>query len=410
LISNNNLIKNIAIVWENQEIGGVNSYLYFILSNNNFSSFNISIYTNKNNKASVILEEKLKKFNNIKFFYYNSFLIFKFNFFILKFFYYLLRPIFFFITYLKFKIIFFNKKFELIIAVCGGYGSFRSEPAALLSYNKKKCLKTLIVCHDTQGYPFFQNFILKYIDRVISKNISSIISISKATRDSLRQKTDLFSINKNLHDPVIYIGVPKVNINKVHLSLFSKKENNIYNLGIVSRIEPYKGHEDLCVAFSELPNLIKDKINIFFIGPYDDEYKNKISNLISILNIQKYITFTGYVHESSQEIISNLDLLLSLTRNFEGFGISLAEAMSVKTPILATKVGAITEFLNEKNAYLIEPSSPSQITEAIINFINNNNLWKIRADIAYNNFFTIYNSDRMCEELLIHFKNRYNLL
>ena len=66
MISNNNLIKNIAIVWENQEIGGVNSYLYFILSNNNFSSFNISIYTNKNNKASEILEEKLKKFNNIR--------------------------------------------------------------------------------------------------------------------------------------------------------------------------------------------------------------------------------------------------------------------------------------------------------------------------------------------------------
>jgi hypothetical protein len=31
----NSLIKNIAIVWENQEIGGVNSQLYFILSNNN---------------------------------------------------------------------------------------------------------------------------------------------------------------------------------------------------------------------------------------------------------------------------------------------------------------------------------------------------------------------------------------
>ena len=408
--SNNNLIKNIAIVWENQEIGGVDSYLYFILSNKNFSFFNISVYTNKHNNASKILEEKLKKFNNIKFFYFSSFFIFKFNFFILKFFYYFLRPIFFFFTYLKFKIIFFNKEFDLIMAVCGGYGSFRSEPAALLSYNKKKCLKTLIVCHDTQGAPIFQNFILRCIDRILSKNISSVISISKATRDSLRQKTDLFLTNKNLHDPVIYIGVPKIHANKVYLSLFNKKENDAYNIGIVSRIEPYKGHEDLCVAFSKLNNDIKNKIKIFFIGPYEDEYKNKISKLISILNIEKYVLFSGYLNEPSQEIISNLDLLLSLTRNFEGFGISLAEAMSVRTPILATKVGAISEFLNEKNAYLIEPSSPSQITEAIINFINNNNLWKIRSNVAYDDFFKIYNSDIMCEELLIHFKNRYNLL
>ena len=297
-----------------------------------------------------------------------------------------------------------------MMAVCGGYGSFRSEPAALLSYNKTKSLKTLIVCHDTQGSPIFQNFILRYIDRILSKNISSVISISKATRDSLRQKTDLFLTNKNLHDPVIYIGVPKIHANKVCLSLFNKKENDAYNIGIVSRIEPYKGHEDLCVAFSKLNNDIKNKIKIFFIGPYEDEYKNKISKLISILNIEKYVLFSGYLNEPSQEIISNLDLLLSLTRNFEGFGISLAEAMSVRTPILATKVGAISEFLNEKNAYLIEPSSPSQITEAIINFINNNNLWKIRSDVAYDDFFKIYNSDIMCEELLIHFKNRYNLL
>ncbi len=409
MIDNNNLIKNIALVWENQEIGGVNSYIYFILSNKNFSSFNISVYTNKNNKASKILEEKLKKFNNIKFFYYNSYLVFETNFFLLKLFYYFLKPMFFFIMYLKFKIIFFNK-FDLIVGICGGYGSFRSELAAILSYKKRKCLKTLIICHDAQGGPIFQNFILRFIDRIISKNVSSIISISKATRDSLRQNTDLFRTNRNLHDPVIHIGVPKTTANKAHLPVFNKKENNIFNIGIVSRLEPYKGHEDLCVAFSRLPYEFKSKINIFFIGPYSNEYKTKISNLILALNIKKYILFTGYLSESSQEIISNLDLLLSLTRNFEGFGISLAEAMSMKIPILATKVGAITEFLNEKNAYLIEPSSSSQIAEAIINFVNHNNLWKIRADIAYGDFLKIYNSDRMCEELLIHFKTRYDLL
>ena len=35
---------------------------------------------------------------------------------------------------------------------------------------------------------------------------------------------------------------------------------------MLSRIETYKGHEDLVDAFAELPEKIKDKYIIFFVG------------------------------------------------------------------------------------------------------------------------------------------------
>ena len=47
-------------------------------------------------------------------------------------------------------------------------------------------------------------------------------------------------------------------------------------------------------------------------------------------------------------ILKKIDLLISLTKDFEGFGLSLAEALSVKTPVLSTRVGGVTEFLNKK--------------------------------------------------------------
>jgi glycosyltransferase involved in cell wall biosynthesis len=395
--------QKIAIIWENKEIGGVGSYLDFILNNPSFENFDVTIYTNKTNHGSNILKKKLINKKNIKYVNYKSFLIFESSFFLLKLINYLLKPFFFLIQYLVFKILFFNKDFNIVVGLCGGYGSFRGEVAALLAYNKRS-VKTLVVCHETAAGPMFLETLSKFIDRIISKNISSIISISKATRNSLHFKTDLFLSNKNLQELVIYIGVPKYNLEKkISIRNFDKDNKSIFNIGILSRIEPYKGHEDLCVAYSQLNRDIREKINIYFIGTYENIYKNKLLDLAKSLGIEKSVVFTGYLENTGQEIISNLDLLLCLTRNFEGFGISLAEAMSVKTPILSTNVGAIPEFLNLKNSYLINPSSPPEISIALSNFILNNDNWKKRAEIAFADYNTMYTSDKMCKDLLSHF-------
>ena len=83
-------------------------------------------------------------------------------------------------------------------------------------------------------------------------------------------------------------------------------------------------------------------------------------------------------HESSI-IAQNLDLLISLTKDFEGFGLSLAEALAVKTPVLATKVGGVTEFLNKKNSVLIKNHNQQKICIELKDFAKNYKKWKLKA-------------------------------
>ena len=59
-----------------------------------------------------------------------------------------------------------------------------------------------------------------------------------------------------------------------------------------------------------------------------------------------------------------------LTKDFEGFGLTIAEAMIVKTPVIATSVGAVPEFVSNRTACLINPESPESIASAIIKIIN----------------------------------------
>ena len=51
-------MKNIIIVWDSLKIGGVDTYLYYLVSNKKFKKFNITILTNHNNEASKYLKRK----------------------------------------------------------------------------------------------------------------------------------------------------------------------------------------------------------------------------------------------------------------------------------------------------------------------------------------------------------------
>ena len=61
------------------KIGGVDTYLYYLVSNKKFKKFNITILTNHNNEASKYLKRKLKKFNDINLETYFSFFTIKFD-------------------------------------------------------------------------------------------------------------------------------------------------------------------------------------------------------------------------------------------------------------------------------------------------------------------------------------------
>ena len=67
---------------------------------------------------------------------------------------------------------------------------------------------------------------------------------------------------------------------------------------------------------------------------------------------------------------------MSLTKDFEGFGLTLAEALSVKTPVLSTKVGGVIEFLN-KNSTLIDANNKKALDFCNKRFhVNNEKKWK----------------------------------
>jgi glycosyltransferase involved in cell wall biosynthesis len=68
----------------------------------------------------------------------------------------------------------------------------------------------------------------------------------------------------------------------------------------------------------------------------------------------------------------------------EGFGLPILEAMACKTPVIATPAGAATELVSNTCGYIVETSSPEEMSQRIIEFSEMNSIdWTKISESAF---------------------------
>ena len=394
--------KNIAIAWESITDGGVNSYLRYLLTSKKFKNFNIYIITNSTNEGAKYLKKDLRNMKNIKFVMFKSFFVKKKNL-IKKIIYYFLKPIFFIKTIEIFDKIFKKIHIDILICQCGNYGNFRSEQAAIFSAHKKKIRKIfLVVHHKCEKYPFFYKQILKFINSKIREKINFLITVSRATMQSIKTNSNLLTARTKTK--IIHNGVKIEKFKKKNylIKIFKKYKirSSHLKIGILSRIDTHKGHDILIKSISCLKNDIRQKLRVLIIGRGSTKDINNLKLKIKKLKLEKNFIILNYLNINSQKILSSLDLLVSPTKDFEGFGLSIAESIIVGTPIIASKVGGVPEFFKSQYGRLIKPKNYTELKKAIENFYFNKKKWVYNINKSQKNFRKYYNNEEMAKNYI----------
>lgn len=386
----------VAIYWEQNSWGGVDSHLLTLLSTWPEPKDEFVIFYNKGNLGLKRIKNDLEKIQNIKLsevvsYSFNeiisrlpSSLLFKW-----------IRPLIYFLQPVLFVIMVFRLKFiikseqgiEVIIANNGGYPAAWGCLSWLVAGKKagiSNCL--LLVHHEATRPSMFMGLYERFIDRIVANSIDAIICPSYATRQTLLDNRWFNAELSRIR--VIYNAVKaKASSTATVLPEIENLRNmtndrNISIIGIVGRVEPYKGHEDIIFAISRLDPEYKKNIKLVIIGLGSASEILRLEMLALKFNVSDNVFFLGYLSGSSIDIISQLDLLIVATRSFEGFGLTIAESMVAGTPVLATKVGAIPEILNSSVATLVNPCSPRELSDAMSDFLTNNESWLKNAELA----------------------------
>jgi len=132
-------------------------------------------------------------------------------------------------------------------------------------------------------------------------------------------------------------------------------------LGIVARLSAEKGHLALFSAFKKL---IQDypKARLLVVGSGRKE--KELKNWVKKENLNNQVTFLGKITELGM-LFKVFDVSI-LPSTMEGSGFSILEAQASGVPVVASRVGGITEIIKDRETgILIEPGNSDDLYRGI---------------------------------------------
>lgn len=209
--------------------------------------------------------------------------------------------------------------------------------------------------------------------------IPQVFAISEAVHDDLLKKKGVNSI---------------INPNGIHPNLIKKRDKVYYNENLrivqVSRLQiSEKGQDILIKAVKLLTDKGYNNISVDFIGDGSD--MNLLKGLTKELNLDNKINFLG---AKSQEYIfnhlCNYDLFVQPSR-FEGFGLTVAEAMAAQLPVVVSGNQGPAEVIGYGEfGYIFENEDVEDCAKKIELFLKKeNDLQQIEK--AYSRVMNLYN-------------------
>jgi len=140
----------------------------------------------------------------------------------------------------------------------------------------------------------------------------------------------------------------------------------------VGRFDPIKGIDRLLEAMAYLKHLKRTRLVIVGgDGPGTPEYQN-LQQLSAKFGIQKFVHFVGRVEQSQLPPYYSAADALVVPSYYESFGLVGLESLACGTPVVATRVGAMEDIIEDgKTGHVVADLTPRALANSIEKIISN---------------------------------------
>ncbi|GGD40746.1 glycosyl transferase [Malaciobacter pacificus] len=240
----------------------------------------------------------------------------------------------------------------------------RSRVPAWLVYlaNKSLGFKVVSTVHGFNSVGFYSS---------IMQKSDSVICVSNSIKEY---------IQKNYHTneskiTVITRGIDLDVFNPQYVDnkfiddfVLENKLRNKFIVTSVGRVTQLKDYETFIKSISLIKKQKENVIGLIVGGVREDkqDYFNSLKSLVKELNLNDNIIFTGSQSKIA-EIYALSNVIVSSSKKPESFGRSVAEAIALNTPVIATNHGGVKDIIKENiNGFFFEIGDEKELSENIL--------------------------------------------
>lgn len=158
-------------------------------------------------------------------------------------------------------------------------------------------------------------------------------------------------------------------------------------IAIIARLRVEKGHQILAEAVALLPPSLQDRLVVLVVGDGPD--RERVQELADASPARWCVT--GQLQDVGPMMAASDIIVVPSTA--ESFGLAAAEAMAARRPLVASRVGGLSEVVGgEKFGWLVDPGSAPGLAEGLRQAIEDRGEAARRADLArqrYEHLFTV---------------------
>lgn len=200
-----------------------------------------------------------------------------------------------------------------------------------------------------------------WLDRATGPFVNKYVAVCDAARESASRREKIRA-DKMLTVP---IGIPAMAIPRDQRDEirrgFDVDPEAFPVVGVLANLRDMKGHLHIVEA---LPEILAQHPGTVFLFAGRDDSRGAVKAAAEQAGVAHAIRFLGFV-DDTPALFAAMDIFL-LASDWEGFPVSILEAMQAGVPIIATQVGGIPEMVRPgEDGLLIPPKNPPAIAGAI---------------------------------------------
>tara|TARA_B100001057_G_C22862737_1_gene955251 strand:- start:1973 stop:3097 length:1125 start_codon:yes stop_codon:yes gene_type:complete len=219
---------------------------------------------------------------------------------------------------------------------------------------------------------------------------------------------EIFDVSKLTKNKNIFFVPNGIDTSK---NLYSSKtydfaKDRCFKFGYLGRFAIEKNIEGLILGIAKLPENLKHKIECSLIGPIDNDAK-KLKSLVRKLKLENQIKFTGPIYGSEKfQKLRDLDFYIH-TAFSDVVSIAAMEAMSCGLPLAITRTSQVSYYY-DSNAFMMMEPTINEISNTIIDMIDNKNKWEEMSKNSVNLVEELFNWQSISNKMITNYKDILN--